>query len=149
MSDRTMDGTRIDDQQASRWDGSAIAVGVGVALGVLPHLLGFVLGIANFLITPFLVPILAVFSGWWLGRRFPIHRWRLVIVASTSTGVAYAAAFIGQLALLARMNGSLLQTLALEDAVPIALGAIVAMLLFMSIGCLLSALRRKPKNALL
>ncbi len=121
---------------------------VGVALGVLPHLLGFILGMVNFLITPFLMPILAGASGWWLGRRFPAYRWRSVFFASVSAGVAYGAAFIGQLALLAQMNDSWLQTLALDDAVSMTLGAMAIALVFISIGCLLSTLKRKPKTSL-
>jgi len=63
--------THVDDPQSSRRYGTAIATGLGIAFGVLPHGLGLALGMANFLVTPFLMPALAVAAGWWLGRTYP------------------------------------------------------------------------------
>ncbi|MFN7110549.1 MAG: hypothetical protein ACK4M2_02850 [Brevundimonas sp.] len=136
-----------DNQQAARQGGTVAAIAVGVSLGVLPHLLGLVLGMINFLITPLLLPILASASGWWLGRRFPANRLRSMLFASASAGFAYVAAFIGQLALLARTNGSWHQTLAVDDAVEMTLGVTALALLFILIGGLLSTVKRKPKTA--
>jgi protein-S-isoprenylcysteine O-methyltransferase Ste14 len=99
---------------------------------------------ANFLVTPLLMPALAVAAGWWLGRAYPRRLWKLAIVASVSTGIAYAAAFIVQLLILGLVSGSSPQTLALDDAAEIAVVGTALMLLFTTLGCLVSKLGRKP-----
>lgn len=139
------------DQNISRvrrsdWRITLAAALIGLSLGALPHLLGLLLGMANFVITPILVPVLAVASGWWLGRRGVGQSWRTVFVASAFSGVAYVGGILGQFAILARINGSWLQTLPMTEAIKVMIAATAIAAAFISVGCFLSMLRRGPRT---
>jgi hypothetical protein len=122
--------------QRSRSANWVTAALVGLALGFLPHILGVFLGPANFLIAPIVLAVLAVVAGRRLGN------WALIVLASGFTGIGYVGATAGTFAVLARLNGSWLQTMALPDAIYVTLSASAFAVLFMGVGWVLSRPRR-------
>jgi hypothetical protein len=67
---------------------------IGVGLGAIPFGLGIVLGFAAFVVTPILVPLLAIGAGVILARIAPRSPWSATALSATATAATYAVPFL-------------------------------------------------------